>query len=483
MRSSQDKGGGGLEDRTRRLPHIAALDGLRGAAVLAVLVYHSHRSWAPGGYLGVTAFFVLSGFLVVGLLLAERDAHGSIDLAAFWERRARRLAPAVLVLLGLVVVYLAVTHARTTGVLGDAVAAAAWVANWRFIFGHHGYGDLFSQPSPFQHMWSLAIEEQFYLVAPVIVAVVLGRSPRARRGRLAIVLGAVVAASTALCAVFHPAGSAILRSYFGTDTRIAEPAVGALLAIALVSPVGLRRLHSRAVWILDALGAVGLVGLGVLIIRLNEQNDLLYRGGFLLAAVLSAMVIAAGTQSGTFASRVFAPPPLVALGRISYGVYVFHWPVFLALSPSRTGLAPVPLFALQLLVTVSIASASYAVIEQPVRLRRVATRIGLVGWADISIGLIAGIFLVASTTAPNSTFLASGTTPAAPPPLPPSSHDSPGSRSVGHDRQVRRLAGRTRSSHGPRQRVASSPRAGKQEPRARSVTRSAKLTAAESTFA
>ena len=223
---------------------MPALDGIRGTALIAVLFFHSRFGWAKGGFLGVTTFFVLSGFLITGLLLRERDTTGTIRLRSFWERRARRLAPAVVVLLALVTAYVAFATLRPPhGVVGDAIAASTWVANWRFVFAGHSYADLFSTPSPFQHMWSLAVEEQVYLLLPVTVLLLLGRRrAKANRVRLAIGLTAVALGSTLAMAVLHAPGAAPLHEYYGTDARAAEPVVGALLALALVGSAGLREL-------------------------------------------------------------------------------------------------------------------------------------------------------------------------------------------------------------------------------------------------
>ncbi|HEX2850168.1 MAG TPA: acyltransferase, partial [Acidimicrobiales bacterium] len=404
------------EQRELRLPYLPALDGLRGLAVAAVLVYHSRPSWAPGGYLGVTAFFVLSGFLIVGLMLRERELAGRIDLVAFWGRRARRLVPAVLLVTAGVLVVSLLTGDRSRSLVADAAAALGWVANWRFVLAHHSYGDLFSRPSPFQHMWSLAIEEQFYVVVPLVVVAALGRGERTRRGLLGLVLAGVVAASTALCIRFHPAGAGALRSYYGTDTRVAEPAVGALLALVLVGRAGLRRAGAAAAIALDVAGIAALAALALLVLHLRESADALYRGGFLGAALLSAIVVAAAVQ-GRFLARALAAPALVALGRISYGVYVFHWPIFVWLTPRRTHLDPLPLLALRGSITLVVAAASYALVEMPVRRGRVSRPVGLLGWADASIALLAGmVALTTVSVAPAATSVAA--TGAAPAPSP-----------------------------------------------------------------
>lgn len=394
-----------------RLGYRPALDGFRGLAVFAVLIFHAGFGWAPGGFLGVTAFFVLSGFLITSLLLVERSATGRIDLPAFWARRARRLVPAALVLLALTVGYAAVAD-TTGGVVGDGIAAAGWVANWRFIFADQSYEALFADPSPFQHTWSLAIEEQFYVVLPLAAALLLGR-----RRRFAVVVLVAVAASTAAAALLHDGGTAG-RAYYGTDARVAEPLVGVLLALALSKRGGLKEFPRRGRVVLDAVAAAALVGLGFLMLTVDDASDALYRGGFLLAAVLAAAVVAACTQPATLTARAFSARPLVRLGRVSYGVYLFHWPVFLWLSERRTGLPQASLFAVRCAVTLALAAASYVLLEQPVRAGRIRGRIGAVGWANATVGLLAGLMLVTAVAPANTVSLfASGEDALAPPPV------------------------------------------------------------------
>jgi peptidoglycan/LPS O-acetylase OafA/YrhL len=407
----------------RLLPHIEALDGFRGAAVAAVLLYHAHFHWARGGYLGVTAFFALSGFLITALLLRERERTGTISLGNFWVRRARRLVPGVLVLFALVVVLtwlgvLGTGSGRST--FADGAATATWLSNWRFVFSARSYGALFSSPSPFLHTWSLAIEEQFYLVFPVVTMILLGRRAggRSRRGRLAVGLLGGVVLSTVLCAMLHPAGGAALRSYYGTDTRMAEPLAGALLALLLIGPSGLRVLGRSFRVAIDIAGIGAAAGLAYLVATLGESDDRLYRGGFLLAACLAAIMVAAATQPGTVMRRVLSVRPLAWLGRISYGTYLIHWPVFLWLTPARTGLSTWPTFALQVAVTLGLATLSLRLVEMPVREGRLRPRVAVAGWANASVGLLAAL-AVAGSVAPVAASAFTVVTVAPPPPPPP----------------------------------------------------------------
>ena len=391
-----------------RVPHLQALDGLRGIAVVEVLLFHAGFSWAPGGYLGVTTFFVLSGFLITALLLVERDTLGSVDLRAFWVRRARRLAPAMLLMVAVVLVYASSMRYPPANLVGDAVATLTWVANWRFVFNHQSYGALFGQPSPLQHAWSLGVEEQFYLVLPIAALLLLGRRRAPRRWRFALVVGAGVIASTIAAAVLHKPGAPAGHAYFGTDARAAEPLVGVLLALLLVNAGGLRQFGG---WARRAIGVIGLAGVITLVVmsaRLGEQSDALYRGGFLIAALASAAAVAACVQRDTLLARGVANPLLVALGRISYGVYLFHWPVFLWLSPARTGLPLGPLFVLRSAVTLGAAAASFMLIEQPIRTGELPGRLAIVAWANASVALVAGMLVIAAVPAPTVATLLDG---------------------------------------------------------------------------
>jgi len=367
---------------------------VRALSLLAILLFHSHLRWAPGGFLGVTVFFTLSGFLITSLLLTERATTGGIDLRAFWVRRARRLAPAVLVLLALVALLVAtgeLTARRTLA--GDAAATAGWVANWRFLLSGQSYGDLFSQPSPFQHMWSLAVEEQFYLLFPGLLLLLLGRSERLRRGRAALVVLTGVGLSTFACSAFaHP--GAVERSYYGTDTRMAEPFVGVLLALALTRAGQVRALPRAARLLLDVAAAAALVALAVLVHRLGQYSATLYHGRLLLVAVLSAVLLAGVTQPGSLLGRVLGMRPLVLLGRISYGGYVFHWPVFLWLSAERTGIEGWRLLALRAAATLLLAAASYLLVEQPVRRStRLRMAFAVPAWANATVLALAALVL------------------------------------------------------------------------------------------
>lgn len=383
----------------KRLPYLPALDGLRGIALLSVLGFHAGVPWIRGGYLPLTAFFVLSGFLITALLLTERATNGRIDLKAFWGRRVRRLAPGALVGLGLVAAFLAWgPEGVYPGIRGDVLAALGWVANWRFIVTDRPYLDAFASPSPLQHYWSLAVEEQFYLVLPLLAVCLLALGRGSRRWFVGVVT-ALALISTLLAAHFERPGELPLRSYFGTDTRAAEILVGVLLACALVPrDGGLRRFEGRGARLLGAAGTAGMVATVGLWLGVDENHRLLYRGGLLVAALLAGLVVASATDERRIVARVLSARPLVHLGGMSYGAYLFHWPVFLWLSPDRTGLAAAPRFALQLAVTLGLAAASLRLIERPIRTGRVPAATGLVGWANATVAAAAVVIAAASAT-------------------------------------------------------------------------------------
>lgn len=414
---------GGTDADRHALPHLPALDGLRAIALLAVMAFHAGFGWMAGGYLPLTSFFVLSGFLITALLLRERDRTGRIDLRAFWGRRARRLVPAALLGMGLVAVYIAAAGERVPGIRGDLLASLTWVTNWRFILSDRSYADAFSDPSPLQHLWSLAVEEQFYLVAPVLVAGLLAVAA-GRRWVLATGVTALIGASVLVMRAVHDPDAPPLRAYFGTDTRAAELLVGVLLALLLVGRDGLRVVRPGVRRVLDVAGLLALVASVAAWSAVAEYDDRLYRGGLLGIALLAAVVVAAATQPGSWLNVVLGRPLLVAIGRVSYGAYLFHWPVFLWLDTEQTGLHRAPLFAVQLACTFALAVASYHLVEQPVRLRRwLPGRAALVGWANGAVAVAAVVVAItASTVAPAITLRAADAAP--PPPFVPTTTTS-----------------------------------------------------------
>lgn len=346
------------------LRHVPALDGLRGLAVAGVVAYHAGFGWATGGYLGVSAFFTLSGYLITALLLVEWEGTGGISLRGFWSRRFRRLLPAALALLAAVVVaasFLA-DGSQLADLRRDVVAALGYVANWHFVLEDRSYGETFAGPSPLQHLWSLAIEEQFYVVFPLVTLALL-RLGRGRRSLLAGVFGLATLAS--LWWTLRLAGdpSGVVRSYFDTGARAAEILVGVLLALALTGRLAVLEDHRRPI---AGLGAAALAVMAFTWVTVPQSSSFVHSGGLVLHAVLMAVVLTAAHVAGPV-QALCSTRGLRLAGRVSYGLYLVHWPVFVWVDEARTGLDGLPLFALRMAIAGALTAASYRWIEQPIR--------------------------------------------------------------------------------------------------------------------
>ncbi|HEX4463666.1 MAG TPA: acyltransferase family protein [Solirubrobacterales bacterium] len=352
-----------------RLPYLPGIDALRAIAVLAVFLYHAGVGWMPGGFLGVDVFFAISGYLITSLLLSERRRTGRVRLGQFWLRRARRLLPAVGVLIAVTMIVAAIVEPdRLTELRGDAISSLAYVANWHFIFAHQSYFDQFQRPSLFRHLWSLSVEEQFYLFWPLAFAA--GMSLLGRK-RLALgVLAGAVASLALMWVLFDPTDAS--RVYYGTETHAAGLLIGVALALVW-APWQLRR-ATPGRWCGPMLDAVGVLALGYLALSFLQVHDYdlaLYHGGYLWIALASAAVIAVFAHPAARLGGLVAQPPLVWLGLRSYSFYLWHWPV---LALTRPGLdISLPrgvLIPLQLLVVLALADLSYRFVELPFRGKR-----------------------------------------------------------------------------------------------------------------
>lgn len=350
-------------DARVRSTHHPGLDGLRGVAVVLVLLFHSGLGWLPGGYLGVSLFFTLSGYLIVDLLLVEGERSGRIDLAAFWSRRLRRLAPASSMVVAATVVFATwlSTAVEADRVRGDALASLAYVANWRFVLEGQSYDQLFSSPSPLQHLWSLGIEEQMYLIVPVVIALVFARG--GGRRATTVILGSATVASVVV-SVLTARHDVV---YYGTHTRAAELLVGALSACLLGRRWdGASRAFERA-W--SFAGAMALFVVVVLARVSDVGSPWVYSGSLAAFALLSAAAVVGSIVPGATA-RVLGWRPLASVGRVSYGLYLVHWPVIVWMNEDRLGFGGLALFAVQMAVTAAIAVVSHRFVEMPVRERR-----------------------------------------------------------------------------------------------------------------
>jgi len=352
-----------------RLPYLPGIDALRAIAVLAVFLYHAGVGWMPGGFLGVDVFFAISGYLITSLLLSERRRTGRVRLGEFWLRRARRLLPAVGVLIAVSMIIAAIIEPdRLTELRGDAISSLAYVANWHFIFAHQSYFDQFQRPSLFRHLWSLSVEEQFYLFWPLAFAA--GMSLLGRK-RLAVgVLAGAAASLLLMWVLFDPTDAS--RVYYGTETHAAGLLVGVALALVW-APWQLRRAKPGR-WCGPTLDAIGILALGYLTLSFLHVHDYdlaLYHGGYLWIALASTAVIAVFAHPSARLGGLVARPPLVWLGLRSYSFYLWHWPV---LTLTRPGLdVSLPrgiLIPLQLLAVLALADLSYRFVELPFRGKR-----------------------------------------------------------------------------------------------------------------
>lgn len=382
--------------------YIPALDGLRTLAVVAVVLYHLNLTWAQGGLLGVTIFFVLSGYLITRLLLNEIAKTGRIDLKSFWIRRIRRLFPAVVTVVVVTCALCTVfNHVMLTKMRPDILPSLLFFNNWWQIMQDVSYFNALGDPSPLTHFWSLAIEEQFYLIWPPLLFAMVSMhvsKPNTRR----VVLGLAAVSALAMMVLYNPATDPS-RVYYGTDTRVFSLLLGAWMAFIpdrdlaparLVRHLGLDRLagagkHDKSksdtaeaattkpselarFWSspasIDLMGVVGLVGLAAMVALTNGYTAFQYRGGTLLCSILTLMVIAACVQPQGMVARALAAEPLVWIGKRSYSIYLWHYPLLLLMNPvANINDTPWWRYILQVLLVVAVAECSYRFIETPFR--------------------------------------------------------------------------------------------------------------------
>jgi peptidoglycan/LPS O-acetylase OafA/YrhL/lysophospholipase L1-like esterase len=349
--------------------YMPGLDGLRAIAVLAVIAFHVQFGWAPGGLLGVGIFFTLSGYLITDLLLNRWTASGRLHLAEFWMRRARRLLPALFVMLAVVTAWVTIAdRVRLASLRGAVGAASTYWSNWYVIIKGQSYFARFAPPQPLDHLWSLAVEEQFYLIWPwlLLAGVFLIR----RRGAsalpwLALPTLAMAAASAVAAVLLYRPGFDPTRIYEGTDTRASGLLIGAALAMlwssrraAVTGKTGQR--------LLDWPGFAGLAVIGIMIWRVGQYSPFLYRGGLVVLALATAAVVAAAACPATLTAKALGWRPLRWLGVRSYGIYLWHFPVIVLTTPANST-EDLPRAAAQVAATIAIAAVSWRYIEEPVR--------------------------------------------------------------------------------------------------------------------
>ena len=353
--------------------YLPSIDSLRALAVLAVIIYHVDVNYLPGGFLGVDLFFVLSGYLISSLIIKEYRKTGSLNLYNFYIRRARRLLPAVyfMITVGLVVMVLFNEVLLRKSHL-DAIFGYIYSSNWWYIFHKLDYFDSFGAQSPFKHLWSLAIEEQFYMIFPLLF-LLINRKKKSKDGTyklnknfLYVVLGLILVSLIAHILLFDI--NNISRIYFGTDTRAFSLLVGVVGAILYP----MKKLHTKVTPQQNIMySLVSLVSIAILItvmIYTSEYNTWLYRGGFLLVAIIGLIVIISSGKQHTLMSRLLSFKPVVFIGKISYSLYLWHFPVLVLTTPvSEIGNPNIIFVILRVILTFALATASYVFVETPIR--------------------------------------------------------------------------------------------------------------------
>lgn len=351
--------------------YLPGLDGLRAIAIIGVLLYHAGIDWVPGGFLGVDVFFVLSGFLITSLILEEYDRAGRIDFKRFYIRRARRLLPAVFVLL--IAVGLAVLlfyRDALSAFREDALATLFYLNNWWYILVDQSYFESIGRPPLLKHLWSLAVEEQFYLIWPAVALLLVRRGGRPLVRRVAVFLAIASTAWMAYLAIRggYPIDADPSRAYFGTDSHMMGLVIGAALATVWRPGRLSANIPRGAQLLVTGIGVAMIAVIGYFYLFVGEFTPWLYRGGFLALAVFTAVLIAAATHPASPLGPILGIGLLRYIGRRSYGIYLWHWPIFMVTRPG----IDVPwsdslTFIVRIAITLSIAEISYRLVEMPIR--------------------------------------------------------------------------------------------------------------------
>jgi peptidoglycan/LPS O-acetylase OafA/YrhL len=352
--------------------YMPGLDGLRAVAVLGVIAYHLNFGWAPGGLLGVGVFFTLSGYLITDILLGQVE-RGGIRFKAFWLARARRLLPALFLMLVVVLAWVTVfgPH-QPSDFRWAAASAAAYFNNWWLIFHDVSYFAQFEAPGPLNHLWSLSVEEQFYIVWPFLVLIGVKlipevRAPAGVRPRLGIAILALALLSGILMAVLYKPGIDPSRVYYGTDTRALELMVGAALATIWPSRHLRGRITPGARRTIDWAGAAGLGVIALMFWQSSEFSPFLYRGGFLVLSLATVLAVAAMAHPATRLGPIVGCRPMRWIGQRSYGIYLWHFPIIILTTPAGAQGVDLPRAILQTAATFAIAALSWTYVENPIR--------------------------------------------------------------------------------------------------------------------
>lgn len=346
---------------------MVGLDSLRGLAILGVILYHINFNWMPGGFLGVTVFFVLSGYLITDILAMEWKRNKRIDLKKFWLSRARRLLPAMFVMLVITLAWITIFHSSLLEKMrGDSLAALFYVSNWWYIYHKLSYFDNFNQLSPLNHFWSLAVEEQFYVVWPFIISLGLYHIKKQSRMILLICLGAV--ASALAMAILYEPGADPSRIYYGTDTRAFSLLIGAALALIWPSNRLANKIIPKARLILDVVGGTALIIILLMFWKTNQYDPFLYNGGMVLLSIATALLVANLAHPASRIAQFLRFRPLRWIGIRSYGIYLWHYPILTLTTPKvNAGDFSLIRAILQFFLIIMIAQISWKYIEKPIR--------------------------------------------------------------------------------------------------------------------
>jgi len=348
--------------------YIPGLDGIRALAVLAVIAYHFNFRWASGGFLGVDIFFVLSGYLITSTILPVQGEQVTINLRKFWIGRFRRLVPAAYVMIMTSVVWVMLFHKELLNTIrGDALSSIFYSSNWWFIYHKLSYFDSFGSPSPLKNLWSLAIEEQFYLLWPIVLIVGLSIFKKQSKFSNMIFIGAICSAF--LMAILYQPGSDPSRIYYGTDTRSFELLIGCWLAFVWpMKRLSTKKLSTKHVYELNSIGVISFLIFIGSILFVDEYQTFLYRGGMFLFCINAALFIACVCHPASFLGKLLSWKPLCWIGSRSYGIYLWHYPIIVLGTPVyEIGNPAYWRVALQLVLIVLLAEISYRFIEMPIR--------------------------------------------------------------------------------------------------------------------
>ncbi len=372
--------------------YMPGLDGLRALSVFAVIAYHLGLDAAPGGLLGVNLFFVLSGYLITGILLSGIESHGKIDLADFWRRRIRRLYPAFFAMLtGVAAWALVFDPARLVSWKQEILASVFYASNWYLIFHEVSYFDSFSPPSPLGHLWSLAIEAQFYLVWPLL----LGLGARLFRHRKWLIAGTslIVLMSAAAMALLYIPGHDPSRVYYGTDTRAFALMLGALAAMICPFDKMTFKLPCKKRFALDAAGVSGLAIVLWMIVKTDQYDASLYHFGFLIFSVAGVILVVVLAHPSSRLAGLFGWAPLRLIGKLSYGIYLWHFPVIILSRPLINTAGQDPLRSIcQIAASILLAALSYYFVEKPIRYRKMRP---LIRYAGVSVSMVFIVTIIA----------------------------------------------------------------------------------------